>query len=399
MGDPRPGRPRGIMLSHENVIACASSCLSQLGTYGPNATDVMMSYLPMAHMLERLCQVAVMMSGGAIGFYSGDIHNFTEDLKSLRPSIVPAVPRIFNRVYDKVVNKVHTSNFRRTMFNFGLKKKTKELNIGLIRRDTIWDKLLFGSIKNEFGGKVRLMVVGSAPLAGTVLTFIRAVLGCVVVEGYGQTECSGCCSLSVQGDAVPEHVGPPLPCSAIKLVDIPEMEYFSCYGQGEVCIRGTNIFMGYYKDPAQTKQIIDDEGWLHTGDVGQWLNSGVLQIIDRKKATFKLSQGQYVSPQKIEEIYRRSAYISQAFVHGDSLKVSKTEKTRSLNKHSDPQSSIVAVVVPNIDSIQRWAERRSIPSQSFTWLCGNQDVKNLIFGEIRRLSEEANCTYFEIVSF
>jgi len=143
-----------------------------------------------------------------------------------------------------------------------------------------------------------------------------------VVEGYGQTECVAPISLTVQGDHVPDHVGPPVACCCVKLVDVPEMEYYAINGQGEVCVKGTNVFQGYYKEDEKTSETIDSDGWHHTGDVGMWLPNGTLKIIDRKKHIFKLSQGEYIVPEKIETIYIRSQYVQQVFVCGESLKAS-----------------------------------------------------------------------------
>lgn len=142
---------------------------------------------------------------------------------------------------------------------------------GIIRNNTIWDKLVLRKVQESMGGRIRLLVVGSAPLAGSVLTFMRCALGCVIVEGYGQTECVAPTTLTVQGDSTPEHVGPPIPCCAIKLVDVPEMEYYAVSGHGEICIKGTNVFQGYFKEPEKTRETLDEDGWLHTGDIGTWL--------------------------------------------------------------------------------------------------------------------------------
>lgn len=144
-------------------------------------------------------------------------------------------------------------------------------------------------------------------------------------EGYGQTECTAPVTLTVQGDFVPEHVGPPVACNCIKLVDAPEMEYYAHENQGEVCVKGTNVFVGYYKEPEKTEEVIDEDGWHHTGDIGMWLPNGTLKIIDRRKHIFKLSQGEYIVPEKIENIYLRSQYVEQVFVYGESLKVTATE--------------------------------------------------------------------------
>lgn len=191
------------------------------------------------------------------------------------------------------------------------------------------------------------MIIGSAPLAGNVLTFIRCALGCSIIEGYGQTECTAPITLTFCGDYVPGHVGPPLACCCVKvilklvvvtqfvywyimviwfpiilkLVDVPEMEYYAIDNQGEVCVKGTNVFTGYFKDPERTAESIDTNGWHHTGDIGMWLPNGTLKIIDRRKHTFKLSQGVYIVPERIESFYNQSQYVCQNFIYGESLKV------------------------------------------------------------------------------
>lgn len=180
--------------------------------------------------------------GGCVGFYSGDIKELTNDLKMLKPTVMPAVPRLLNRVYDKIQNDIAASSIKKALFNMALKAKEKEISRGILRRNGCWDKLVFKKVHqgrqaalsnkqvwiislnvqlvcliSAFGGNLRLMVVGSAPLAGNVLTFMRCALGCLVVEGYGQTECTGAITLTVQGDYIPNHVGPPVSCNAIKV--------------------------------------------------------------------------------------------------------------------------------------------------------------------------------------
>jgi len=192
------GNPKGVMLSHENVVADVSATLLQLGDQKPNCSDVMLSFLPLAHMLERICQVATYMQGGAVGFFGGDVRNLMDDMKALRPTITPAVPRLLNRIFDKVQSGLNQSSLKRFLFNAALSSKENELRRGIIRNNTIWDKLVLGKVQESMGGRIRLLVVGSAPLAGSVLTFMRCALGCVIVEGYGQTECVAPTTLTVQ---------------------------------------------------------------------------------------------------------------------------------------------------------------------------------------------------------
>lgn len=282
----------------------------------------MISFLPLAHMLERCCENAMYYCGAAVGFYSGEIKNLASDLKALRPTVMPAVPRLLNRVYDKLQADLAHSPIRRLLYNMGLNSKKKELLQGIYAKNSIWDKLVFKRVQESFGGNLRLMVVGSAPLAGNVLTFARCALGCVICEGYGQTECTAPITLTIYGDYNPEHVGPPVASNCVKLVDAPEMDYYAHQNQGEICVKGTNCFVGYYKEPERTMAVIDEGGWHHTGDIGMWLPNGTLKIIDRRKHIFKLSQGEYIVPEKIEAIYLRSDYVGQVFVYGESLKVS-----------------------------------------------------------------------------
>ncbi|KPJ05275.1 Long-chain-fatty-acid--CoA ligase 1 [Papilio xuthus] len=424
------GMPKGVMLTHENLVASMCSVIMQLGEHRPSKHDVMISFLPLAHMLERCCENALYMVGGAVGFYSGDIRRLGDDLGALKPTMMPAVPRLLNRLYDKAQSEISNSKIKKLLFNMALSAKESELKRGIIRADSIWDKLVFRKVREGMGGRLRIMVVGSAPLAGNVLTFARCALGCLltivflamsyfqdmidhintqlklknwyrlqirfgtgtiyfvlsphscpltIVEGYGQTECTAPVTLTVQGDHVPEHVGPPVACCKVKLVDVPEMEYYAAQGQGEVCVQGANVFKGYFKEPEKTRQVIDRDGWHHTGDIGKWLPNGTLKIIDRRKHIFKLSQGEYIVPEKIENIYIRSQYVEQVFVHGESLK-----------------SCIVAVVVPDVDVVKCWALENGIQG-TFSALCENERVKQMILDDMLQWGRNAGLKTFEQV--
>lgn len=373
------GNPKGVMLTHENIVADVGAVLLQLGDCKPDHTDTLISFLPLAHMLERVCECAMYMQGGSVGFFLGDIRALMDDMKHLRPTLMPCVPRLLNRIYDKVWSNVADSKFKTKMLQWALTAKETEIKKGIIRNDSFWDRLVLKKVRDSLGGRVRLLVVGSAPMAANVLTFMRSALGCTVLEGYGQTECVAPCTLTLQGDCRPDHVGPPLSCCDMKLVDVPDMQYFAVSGQGEVCIRGTNVFKGYYKDPEKTRETLDSEGWLHTGDVGMWLPNGTLRIIDRKKHIFKLSQGEYVAPEKVENVYIRSSYIAQLFVHGESLK-----------------SCVIAVVVPDVEVLKSWASKHGVPG-TLSVLCQNAKVKQLIMDDMTRLAKEANLKSFEQV--
>jgi long-chain acyl-CoA synthetase len=192
--------------------------------------------------------------------------------------------------------------FKKKLFDTAVAAKTQNLLANGELKHGLYDRLIFNKIKKGLGfDHVRVMVSGSAPLSKTVMNFYRVLLGNPVLEGYGQTEGAACSTLSHPEDMkTAGHVGSPNPACEIVLADVPEMGYLQtdtnhkgqpCQGRGEIWVRGPLVFQGYYKDPEKTRETVDDEGWLHSGDIGLWTAEGTLQIIDRKKNIFKLAQG------------------------------------------------------------------------------------------------------------
>nr|XP_004666441.1 long-chain-fatty-acid--CoA ligase 1 isoform X3 [Jaculus jaculus] len=373
------GNPKGALITHRNIVSdCSAFVKVTEKALTLNASDTEISFLPLAHMFEQQLQCVMLCHGAKIGFFQGDIRLLMDDLKVLQPTIFPVVPRLLNRMFDRIFGQANTT-LKRWLLDFASKRKEAELRSGIIRNNSLWDKLIFHKIQSSLGGKVRLMITGAAPVSATVLTFLRAALGCQFYEGYGQTECTAGCSLSIPGDWTAGHVGAPMPCNYIKLVDVEEMNYMAAKGEGEVCVKGPNVFKGYLKDPAKTAEALDKDGWLHTGDIGKWLPNGSLKIIDRKKHIFKLAQGEYIAPEKIENIYMRSEAIAQVFVHGESL-----------------QAFLIAVVVPDAENLVSWAQKRGIRG-SFEELCRNKDVKKAILEDMLKLGKESGLKPFEQV--
>uniref|UniRef100_A0A672ZTJ9 Long-chain-fatty-acid--CoA ligase n=1 Tax=Sphaeramia orbicularis TaxID=375764 RepID=A0A672ZTJ9_9TELE len=373
------GNPKGAMITHGNVISNTAAFIRVTEVHCMlTLHDIHVSYLPLAHMFERVVQGVILIHGGRIGYFQGDIRLLMDDLKTLQPTVFPVVPRLLNRMFDKIFGQAN-SPLKRWLLDFAFRRKEAELRNGVVRTDSMWDKLIFKKVQASLGGRVRLMITGAAPVAPVILTFLRAALGCQFYEGYGQTECTAGCSMSMPGDWTAGHVGPPLPCNHIKVVDVAEMNYLAANGEGEVCVKGPNVFKGYLKDPEKTEEAIDKDGWLHTGDIGKWLPNGTLKIIDRKKHIFKLAQGEYIAPEKIETIYNRSDAVAQIFVHGDSL-----------------QACLVGIIVPDPDFLPMWAKKKGIEG-SFSELCSNKDIKNAILEDILRLGKEAGLKSFEQV--
>uniref|UniRef100_A0A7M4EXY3 long-chain-fatty-acid--CoA ligase n=1 Tax=Crocodylus porosus TaxID=8502 RepID=A0A7M4EXY3_CROPO len=316
-------------------------------------------------------------SGAKVGFFQGDIKLLTDDMKALKPTLFPVVPRLLNRVYDKIQSGARGS-LKKLLLAAAVAAKTAELKQGIIRNNSIWDKLIFKKVQETMGGQVRLVVTGAAPISPTVMIFLRAALGCQIFEAYGQTECAAGSTVSNPGDWTTGHVGAPLACNIIKLEDVEEMNYYSANNEGEVCIKGPNVFRGYLKDPEKTAEALDKDGWLHTGDIGKWMPNGTLKIIDRKKNIFKLAQGEYVAPERIENIYIRSSPVSQVFVHGESLRVS------------------LGIVIPDPETLEGFARKLGIKG-SYEEICKNLEVKNAILEDMVKLGKEAGLKSFEQV--
>uniref|UniRef100_A0A665UJV5 Arachidonate--CoA ligase n=1 Tax=Echeneis naucrates TaxID=173247 RepID=A0A665UJV5_ECHNA len=369
--------PKGAMLTHENIVSNCSAFI-RVTEVRHQTFDVLISYLPLAHMFERMMEAVMLVHGGRIGYQQGDIHQLSDDLNVLKPTVFPVVPRILNRMYDKINGQANTF-LKRWVLHFAYRRKEAQLMKGIIRRDTLWDWLIFKKVQDSLGGRVRLILTGAAPVSPCILTFFRIAMSCQVYEGYGQTECTAGCTMSTPGDWSAGHVGAPLPCNMVKLVDVPDMNYLAVNGEGEVCVKGSNVFKGYLKNPEKTAETIDADGWVHTGDIGKWLPNGTLQIVDRKKHIFKLAQGEYIAPEKIENVYAMSEAVAQVFVHGDSL-----------------QAYLVAVVVPNSDSLSGWAKTTLGLEGSYQELCG-KEVKAAILDDMQRLGKERGLKSFEQV--
>lgn len=316
------GKPKGAMLSHANIVSCMKAVWRGLWKFQSqfNKDESIISYLPAAHVYGFVSECIVLFVGGRVGYFRGDVKYLMEDIIELKPTVVPAVPRVLNKIYDKVNAQLDAKPaIVKSAFNYAVGCKVAEVEQGIVRKDSIWDTLFFKKIQDKLGGRVKVMMSGSAPIQPHVIQWFRAVLGTTIVEGYGQTETSAATSAYLMGDTVPGHVGVPPPEWEIKLCDVPEMNYLASNNVGEIVVKGPGVFKGYYKQPDQTAEVLKD-GWLYSGDIGTWTPEGRLRIIDRKKNIFKLAQGEYIAPEKIECIYEQCPFVSQVYVYGESIK-------------------------------------------------------------------------------
>lgn len=372
------------MIPHSALLADASGCLAlagfgqrtmkKAGIFSLGPDDVHISYLPLAHIFERVVFTALIAVGASIGFFRGDTLKLMDDISTLRPTIFCSVPRLLNRVYDKIMAGVKEKGFiQQKVFNFAYQCKIDNLRESGQLKHWLFDALVFSKVQALLGGRVKAMLSGAAPISPTVMEFLRVCFSCEVYEGYGSTETCAGSTLTLQGDWTVGHIGVPTPCNEVMLVDIPEMEY-TCKDRplprGEICIRGPNCFIGYYKDEEKTRETVDKDGWVHTGDVGAWDKLGRLRVIDRKKNLFKLAQGEYIAPEKIESHINKNPYIVQSFVHGDSLK-----------------SWLVALIVPNKDELIKWAGSHDVSFTEYALLLNNGKVIQFYKDQLLKLGK------------
>jgi long-chain acyl-CoA synthetase len=333
------GKPKGAILTHGNLIATLGSTDARF-QLGPS--DRHISYLPLAHIFETVVEQAVFVNGGAVGFFQGNIKKLTLDQLALRPTLWCGVPRVFDKVYKVIMGGVEEGGCAKGMaFSRALSVTTELVRVEGGARDEFWDEKVWKKICEEKLGldQVRYIITGAAPCPPYLMEFLKVLIGCPVIQGYGMTETAAAATIMNIKDVTTGHNGAPLPCNEIKLVDVDEMDYRSTdvpCPRGEVWIRGPNIFKGYFKNQKATDETLED-GWLKTGDVGRWNPNGTLSIIDRKKNIFKLSQGEYIAAEKIELTYAKSGCVGQIFVYGNSFK-----------------SFILAIVVPNAMPVYNW---------------------------------------------
>ncbi|GMR60431.1 hypothetical protein PMAYCL1PPCAC_30626, partial [Pristionchus mayeri] len=364
------GMPKGVMLTHRNVMAsCLIAFEYTCETFAPGyfgKDEVLLSFLPLSHMMEQGCHWLIMHFGGSIGYFRGDILKLGEDMQTLQPTFFPVVPRLLNRMYDGVMAKVNGANFIvGALFNLARWAKLIDLENGYIQHDSLWDKIVFRKIRAAVGGRVKLIMTGSAPIADEVMQTMRVSFGCFLAEIYGLTECSAVATVTWAADARSGHCGGPCACTSIKLVDVPEMNYFAAEGKGEVLLKGPAVTKGYYKEPTKTAELFDEDGYMHTGDIGWMRPDGTLRLIDRKKHIFKLAQGEYVAPEKIEAMYTRVESVLQVFVDGDSL-----------------ERWLIAVVVPDPEVIGRWDERKNGTKRSVEDICADPKAVEFVLDQL-----------------
>ena len=307
------GQPKGVMLSHENISHNALTAFSGMKEYegGPDG-EVVISFLPLTHIFARTLHYGYLAHGTSVYFTSSD--DLAENLKKVRPTIFATVPRVLEKVYETIRRKAATlEGVQKRLLNWSLDlahqyDMNRAMPMSYRLQRTVADALVFRKWRAALGGRIKYVVVGGAALSAE-LTNTFAAAGVTCLQGYGLTETSPVITFNRPDNNGPGTVGTPLPDVEARIAE-----------DGEILTRGPHVMKGYYKDEELTRETIDKEGWLHTGDVGEFTEDGFLRITDRKKDLFKLSTGKYVMPSPLESRLGSEPLVAQAVAIGEGHK-------------------------------------------------------------------------------
>lgn len=307
------GHPKGVMLSHKNIL---SNAITTAGMLPLDSSHRALSFLPLCHVYERMMNYNYQLNGLSL-YYVENLGKIGDFIKEINPHAFNTVPRLIEKVYDSIVAKgKDLTGIKKSLFFWALRIAHRfELNSSrgffYEMQRKIADKLIFSKWREGLGGNIKLMVSGGSALQERLLKVFWAA-GIPVYEGYGLTESSPVIAVNDPANVKRVKfgtVGPILEGVESKIAE-----------DGEILCKGPNVMLGYYKDPVQTKEVIDNEGWLHTGDIGVMVDNMFLKITDRKKEMFKTSSGRYIAPQVIENILKESFLIEQVMVVGENEK-------------------------------------------------------------------------------
>lgn len=317
------GNPKGVVLTHRNAHSATCASMVLLGT---TSEQIICSFLPLAHIYQRLGEHSALAAGSAIGYFHGNVVELVEDLQMLRPTIFSGVPRLYNRFGSKIKEAtVQATGIKGALSRHVVSTKLAAINDKHnptnthMLYDRIWSKKVAAGLGLD---RCKILVSGSAPIDPSLHQFLRVVFGSNFTQGYGLTETYAVALIQHEGDFSSGNCGGVTPNAECALLDVPDMEYLSTdkpHPRGELLIRSTTLFREYFRNDEETKKAIDADGWFHTGDICSVDELGRFKIVDRRKNVLKLAQGEYISPERIENVYLANCgYIASAYVHGDS---------------------------------------------------------------------------------
>ena len=356
------GNPKGVMLSHNNLLSNVEGCRPKIPA---DENSKVLTFLPACHVYERMLHYLYMTIGASIHF-AESLDTIGENIKEVKPEVFTAVPRLIEKVFEKIMAKgEELTGLKRKLF-FWAVKLAEEYEVS---GKSIWYNfklsiartLIFSKWQDALGGKVNAIVSGSAALQPRLARMFFAA-GIPILEGYGLTETSPVVSVNCFKKGI--KIG-----TVGTLLENVEVKFAE---DGEILVKGPNVMMGYYNLPEKTKEDIDQDGWFHTGDIGQFVDVKFLKITDRKKEIFKTSGGKYIVPQAMENKFKESRFIEQIMVIGENQKFP------------------AAFIVPNFAYIKEWIIKEKIKcdDKSNTSICLNKNVIDKINEEVNNFNKE-----------
>ena len=360
------GIPKGVMLTHKNIISNVKVSLPIFPIY-PGM--LALSFLPFSHIFERMAVYTYLAAGPELHLLV-DRNYLTEALKEVRPHIFTSVPRILEKMYEQVLANTATKSWSsRRLIHWALEigRKHRERPISNIFYWLKWQLarvLVLNRLKRNMGGRVQAILVGAAHLQ-PALGRLMGAMGIKARVGYGMTETAAVVTVNRfrPGLFAFGTVGLPVPGISLKINQPNE------HGEGEILVKGPNVMLGYYKQPHETKAVLNEEGWLHTGDIGKFVKKRFLQITDRKKDIFKTSAGKYIAPQMLENHFKQSTFIEQIMILGFK------------------RPFVTAIIKPNFELLETWCKENKIHWTSPIYMALNIKVKQKIQEEVQQLNE------------
>ena len=358
------GEPKGVMLTHKNIV---SNVKAAHEIFDIGETDIFLSFLPLCHIFERMGGYYTAFSCGGQIAYAESIEKIASNMEDIKPTIMTAVPRLFERMYSKIKRNVESQpEKKQKIFNWAIeigkeyhvaKKSGQPIPIFLSLKHKLADKLVFGKLREKTGGKLRFFISGGAALARELGQFFEAA-GMLIIEGYGLTESSPVIAANRLNDYKFGTVGKTMPGVEIKIAK-----------DGEILAYGPNIMQGYYRNKKETEETVKD-GWLYTGDIGVFDAEGFLIITDRKKHLFKTSGGKYIAPTPIENMFLASKYIDQFILIGDR------------------RMFLSALIVPDYEALKEYADANRIQYKTVEELVDMKQIYELLDKELDQFQKK-----------
>ncbi|ROW14645.1 hypothetical protein VPNG_03216 [Cytospora leucostoma] len=381
------GTPKGVPLKHRNVVAAVAGVSVVVQPHiGPG--DGLLTYLPLAHILEFVFENACLFWGSTMGYGNpktlsdASVRNCKGDIREFKPSVLVGVPAVFESVKKGIIGKVESgSAIVKNLFWGALWAKSTLMGYGL-PGSGILDAVVFNKIKEATGGRLKLCMNGGGPVSRDTQRFISIAI-CPMIIGYGLTETTAMGCLQNPMEWTADSIGAMPAAVEAKLVDFPDAGYYATNKprpQGEVWLRGPSIMEGYYQNEEETKESLTSDGWFKTGDIGEWDQNGHLKLIDRKKNLIKTLNGEYIALEKLESVYRSAAVVANICVYAD-----------------DSKAKPIAIIVPAEPALKKLAAANGIKGEALEELVHDKKLNGAVLKELQSAGRSGGLAGIEII--